>query len=267
MRLNFGMIILFFLTTGFLTKDNGYRKVVNESYFEGERLDYRVHLGFLTGAHASIKISKTIYQINGRPCFKVNVFGKTAGMIDVFYKVRDNWGTYIDTTAIVPQRAYRFMKEGNYRKNEIIYFNHLKHAATVARLDDKTKKLKKRLNFTVPNNVQDIVSGYYYLRTMDFTKFKKGQIIVIDGFFDEEDYKLKLEYLGTETVDTKFGDLEAYVLAPILPKNSLFEGDTPIKMWLSKDKNKIPLKIKAQMNVGAVVMDLKNYKNLRTPLK
>ena len=45
-----------------------------------------------------------------------------------------------------------------------------------------------------------------------------------------------------------------------MPKNSLFDGENSIKFWLSADQYKIPLKIKADMFVGAVEIDITNYK-------
>lgn len=264
MKLKVSTILLSLLMMGFLQKEeNGYRYIKNNSFNLGEKLEYRVHLGFLSGAYATMEISNTIYSINDRPCFKVNVFGKTAGMIDLFYKVRDNWGSYIDTSAIVPQRFYRYIRENKYRKNEIVDFNHSIDTATVGRLDKKTKKLVKKEKFPVPDNIQDLISGYYYLRTMDLDKVKKGEVITIKGFFDDEIYNLQIKYLGTEELKTKLGKFNTHVMIPKMPENKLFPGKDPIKLWLSKDSNKIPLKIQANMRLGAIEVDIKSYENLR----
>ena len=109
MKIKLGSILLTFLIPLLMQGDeNGYLHIDNKSFDADEKLEYRVHLGFLSGAYATIEISETIYTINNRPCFRVNVFGKTAGVIDLFYKVRDTWGTYLDTAAIVPQQADTF---------------------------------------------------------------------------------------------------------------------------------------------------------------
>ncbi|MDN5200757.1 DUF3108 domain-containing protein [Fulvivirgaceae bacterium BMA10] len=267
MKLSLRTILFLLILSSFTSTKKTYRYIKNESFRSGEKLEYRVHLGFLSGATATMEISETVYQINGRPCFKVNVFGRTAGIIDVFYKVRDNWGSYIDTAAIVPHRFYRYIKENRYRKNEIVNFNHDLDTATVARLDKKTRKLLKKDKFAVPNNVQDLVSGYYFLRTLDLSKYKSGDIININAFFDDEIYDMKIKMLGTERIKTKVGRFEAYKLAPVLPENSLFKDENSIKVWISKDKNKLPLKIKADMFVGAIEVDIKSYKNIRNKIQ
>ena len=248
------------------SEDNGYRQIENKSFNAGERLEYRVHLGFLSGAYATIDISETIYTINDRPCFRINIHGRTAGVIDLFYKVRDTWGSYLDTAAIVPQRFYRYIRENKYRKNEIVDFDHFQDSATVARLDKKTMKLKEKVNFPITNNSQDLVSGAFYLRTMNLNNKRKGDIIYIKGFFDDENYDIKIKYLGTEKLKTRVGTFETHVLSPILPENKLFKDDEAVKLYLSKDDNKIPLKIKANMFVGAVEVDIKSYENLRNKI-
>ena len=88
-------------------------------------------------------------------------------------------------------------------------------------------------------------------------------MIYIKGFFDDESYNIKIKYLGTEKLKTKVGTFETHVMAPMLPENKLFRGKEAIKLWLSKDNNKIPLKIQAEMFVGAVEIDIKSYENLR----
>ena len=76
-----------------------------------------------------------------------------------------------------------------------------------------------------------------------------------------------MRFLGRETVNTKLGKIKALVFAPIMPKNDLFEeGDEKIKIWLSDDSNKIPIKIWAKMWIGAVEIDLTHVENLRKPL-
>jgi len=110
------------------------------------------------------------------------------------------------------------------------------------------------------------VSGYYFLRTIDYDQMTVGDTLIVAAFFDEEVYHLNIIYLGKDEVRTKFGHINAFVLSPIMPENKLFRGTHPIKVWLSNDKNKVPLKIKAAMFVGSIEVDLKSYKNLRNPL-
>jgi len=252
--------------TAFAIDDNAYRYVVNNSFTNGELLKYRVHLGFINAGFATMRIEDKLYEINSRTCYRIDVFGQTSGVVELFQDVEDNWGTYLDTASIIPLRAYRYIKENRYRKNEVIDFKPASDTAIVFKLDKQTKELKETLYYAIPNNAQDIVSGYYYLRTLDFNIIPRGKVIKVDAFFDEEVYDFQVKYLGKDVVKTKFGKFNAIVLSPVMPKNKIFRGKNPIKVWLSDDRNKIPIKVKAAMFVGAVEIDIIDYENVKHPL-
>ena len=263
MRLFTFLTIVTIALTALALKVREYRYIPNESFGSGEVLKYRVHWGLVNAGEATMKVSDTYFNVNGRPCYKIDVFGNTVGLIDVAIKIRDNWGAYVDTASIIPHKAYRYIQEGGYRKNEMVNFDHENDVATVLKLDKKTRKLKEKKNFTVPNDVVDIVGGYYFLRTIDYDNYEKGDIINVSSFFGDEIYDLEIRFLGRETIDTKVGEINAIVMAPSLPNNDFFSGDDPVKVWISDDKNKVPLKVKAKIAVGAIEIDIKEMQNLR----
>lgn len=227
---------------------------------KGEVIEYRAHYGFLNAAIAKMVISENVFQINGKNCYKIDVYGKSVGMFDLMLSIDDNWGTYLDTSEMLPQRFWRVLKEGRYRKHEIVDFYQKEQKAEVITYNFKQDKWNEKKNFDIPLKSQDMVSGYYYLRTLDMSKLNKGDVIVIDGFFDNETYNFKIRYLGRDQLKTKIGTYNTHFFAPIMPKNDLFKGENSIKFWLSDDEYKIPLKIRAEMFVGAVELDITDYK-------
>jgi hypothetical protein len=249
---------------GFINNsDIHYKPIVNKSFTTGELLEYRIHYGLINAAVATLSIHENLFHINDRPCYKVDIHGKSVGLFDLVTRINNNYGSYIDTSAIVPHKFYRYIEEGKYRHNEVVDFDHKHDQATTAKLDKKTKKTVDTQHHEVPDNVQDIVSGFYFLRTMNFSKRKKGEIITINSFHSGEVYDFKIRYLGKEEIKTKIGTFNTIVLSPIMPENKLFDGENSIKVWISDDSNKIPIKIKASLFMGAVEIDLKSYTNSR----
>ncbi len=106
----------------------------------GETIEYKVHYGFVNAANARMVISDKVHYMNGKPCYKMDVFGESIGMFDLFLRIRDNWGTYFDTSQVVPKRFYRHIEEGKYRKNEIVDFNHRLGQAKVREYSFSLKK-------------------------------------------------------------------------------------------------------------------------------
>ena len=245
----------------------GYQLSDENPFGPGEEIVLKASLGFIKAAEANLRVSDIIYTVNQRPTYKIDVFARTTGIFDFFSPVRDNWGSYFDTVQHVPQQFYRFISEGRFRKNEILYFNQDEKQVTVAKLEKETKQLKEKINHDLSSNqIQDMVSGYYYLRMIDFSKITVGQIITVDTFFDDKEKPFRIKFMGREVVKTKLGKVNALVLVPIMNKDKLFEEDNTLKVWLSDDMNKIPLKFQAKIFVGYLEVGVTSVKNLRHPL-
>ncbi|WP_128544846.1 DUF3108 domain-containing protein [Larkinella soli] len=254
------ILIIAALSQVALTPEHTYRRVVNTSFGAGEHLEYKVHYGIINAAEAVVDVAPTVYKVNERPCYRVNVYGRTVGAFDLVTRIRDTWRSYIDTTAILPQKFFSHIEEGNHRKEESITFYH--HNNTVHSEEKKEKEV-----FKVPDNVHDVISGYYYLRTIDFNRLNIGQIVEVPAFFDDEIYNMRVRYRGKDVVKTKFGSINVIKLNPIMPENKLFKGEDAIRIWVSDDANKIPVKVEVELWVGSMEMDLKKHSGLRNDLR
>jgi hypothetical protein len=236
------------------------RVIVNKSFSYGERVEYRVHYGFINAAEAKVEIAKNISVVNNHPCFKINVTGRTVGAFDLITRVRDNWRSYVDTTAIIPHMFYRNIQENKYRKEETVVFNHSQDQA-ISTVKEESK------SYNIPNNIHDIISGYFFLRTINFDKVQVGDVIEIPTFFDGDVYKLRIKYAGKDAIKTKFGKIKVLRLNPLIPDNKFFKGEGAVKLWVSDDVNKIPLKAEVELVIGSLEMDIKSVKNLRKDLQ
>jgi hypothetical protein len=249
---------ILFLISGFIS-DTKY----DDPYTQGEILEYRVHYGLLNAGEAKIEVDPKLYLVNGKVCYKALVKGNCSGPFDFMLKIRDIWGSYVDTASLVPQRTFRNIEEGKYRLKENVNFDFVKGVAVAERHMKDKKDVKE---YPVPTNVQDMVSGYFYLRNINYDRLHHGDTIGVNAFFEDKLYDFRVKYLGRSTLKTKFGNIRAIKLSPVMPDNQLFEGGNSIRVWLSDDRNKIPVKIEADMYVGAVEMDLKGYTGLRYPI-
>jgi hypothetical protein len=235
----------------------------NTAFTYGEELNFEVSYGWLDLADAKLQVSRKAHTQNEIPHYKIDVYGKTKGAATIFGKVNDNWGTYLNSQTLLPYQSYRHIEEGKYRKHELIYFDQKKKKARLELYDRDNKNLKEAREYNLLSEVQDLVSGFYYLRTLNLSKLKEGDVILIKGFFDKELYNIKLIYEGTEKLETKIGVKETYIFSPEIPSNKLFRGNYPVKVWITKDQNKIPVKIKANLFLGSLNLDLVSVKGLR----
>ncbi len=251
-------LILIFISSFFFFQGD-FRQINNTSFLPGEGYQYKIKYGILTIGEAIVDVDSKVFTINGRICYKVSVIGKTAGMTTLF-KVKNSYVSYIDTSAFVPHKFFYSARENNYKRDQVIDFNHQKNEVI------KTEK-DERKSFKIPNNCLDVVSGYYFLRTVDFSKYSLGGTFTAPLFFDEEQYSMKVKYAGKGTINSKFGKIKVLKLNPVLPNNKLFEGENAIRIWVSDDANRVPIKIEVDFSIGTIDMDLKSHKGMRYPFK
>ncbi len=69
------------------------------------------------------------------------------------------------------------------------------------------------------------------------------------------------------SIKTKFGKIRVIKLNPVMPNNKLFKGDDSVRIWVSDDDNKVPVKVEVDLWIGALEMDLKSFKGLRNDFK
>src|SRR5690606_9583110 len=122
-------VFLIISLLGLTFSDMG-KKEQNQYFTGGEELTFKVRYLFFNAAEAKMTISNTIYQIQNRTTYKIDVTGRTLYIFTIVY-VNDNWGTYLDTAKLIPYISYRHIEEGNYRKHEQINFDHKKENAVV----------------------------------------------------------------------------------------------------------------------------------------
>ena len=259
----FIVLISFLAVSGFVS-DKPERTIVHNSFGTGEHIEYRVHYGFFNAAEAIVDVDDKIQKVNSRPCYRVDVTGRTTGAFDLITRVRDNWRSYIDTVSILPQRFYQKKQEGDYRKEEQYVFDHAENIVRSAELNEANAE---KYELKVPDNVQDVVSGYYFLRTVDFNRYKVGDIISVKAFFDREIYDMKMTFRGKEVIKTKFGKINVVKIKPIVPPNKFFDGTEPISIWVTDDQNKVPVKVEIELAIGSIACDIKKYSGLKTEPK
>ncbi len=251
-RVFIGLVVTLFIT-GFVVGD--LRTVENHSFGAGENYVYKVKYGILTIGQANVNVHEQIFKVNRRPCYRVNVVGRTAGVASL-WKVSNTYRSYIDTTAIVPHKFIYSARENNFARDQTFTFDHGRNLV-------RKKEKEKVTEYKVPDYVQDVISGYYFLRTVDFGKMPVGKLVKAPMFFDDELYDMSVRYAGKEDVKTRFGNIRTLKLNPVLPPNKLFEGEEAIRIYVSDDENRVPIRLEIDFSFGTIGMELVDYGNVR----
>ena len=158
----------------------------NESAFQdGEWLRYNVKYGFFNTTTASLSVEKKTFE--GKELYHISGKGRTTGLIDFFFKVRDNFQSYLYPNSLEPYKFIRNTYEGGYTKDKVIYFDHQNLKAEVHNFKKDTVS-----QHTIKNKTQDLISATYYLRNMvDTNKLQKGDEFLLNLFLMKKTLNLR----------------------------------------------------------------------------
>lgn len=229
----------------------------NESFSIGERLRYRVTYGFIDAGEAVIEVKPTPKKgAQGQALYHAVGTGRTLGAFNLFYRVNDVYETYIDQKGIFPWYFKRRVEEGKYRLQQDYRFDQHKE-----KVDNGEGKL-----FDIPVGVQDMISSFYYARTLDYKNMKVGDISEFKCFMDDEIYPLKIKYVGKEEIKIRKGTFRCMKFVPVVQTGRYFESEDDVNFWVTDDKNRIPVLVKAKIPVGTVKLHLVEWNGLKHDL-
>ncbi len=248
------LIFLFIITVSFDTQ--------REDAFEvGEWFKFRIHYGIIDAGFATLEVKEAVRD--NKKVFHAVGRGYTVGMAKMFFKVEDNYESYFDKLTSKPYQYVRKIDEGGYTKNQEGFFNQDTNKILVKDYKNNTEK-----TISVTENVQDIVSTFYFLRNHPAVdKIKVNEYIPVDMFFDDEITKFKLKFIGRQDIDTKFGTVPCMVFRPLVQSGRVFKEEESLTVWITDDDNKIPVRIKANLAVGSLKADLDGFKGLKNSFK
>lgn len=253
--LSFVCLLLLF-PTGSILHAQGV-KLNDERYFKrGEKLVFRVAFhslmtGNITAGSASLEITKENKNMSGKNTFHAIGYGKTTGFIEMFYQVEERFESFFDEDNMLPVFFSRNTRENKYRRSDQVTFRHKEKIAV------STRKVSQ-----IPDNVQDIVSAFYFARCIDLTGVKPGKEFPVPFFLDDSVYNSSIRYVGRETIKIKLGKFNCLKIKPMVATGNVFENAYPMTIWVTDDKNRIPILIESELSVGSVRVEMTSYSGL-----
>lgn len=200
------------------------------------------------------KFGQEVYHFIGK--------GKSYPFYDWFYEVRDIYESWIDTETYRPIFYKRDVNEGGYHIDITYDYN---WTDTVAYANSKkTRKPLKVDTIKLPSCTYDVVSLIYHARTIDFSKYDVGEKIPLNLLLDSQIENIYIRYQGKEQKRVRgLGKFNCIKFSGYLVKGDVFKGGEDLEVWVTDDKNRIPVWIESPIKVGKIKARLSKYKNLK----
>jgi hypothetical protein len=234
----------------------------DDPYIPGEKVSYVIHYGMITGGIASLELIRD--TLSGRNVWYSKALGQTTGVADALFRMKDIYSCYIDPVTALPIKSIRNIREGHYRKYNEVIFDHKTRIDSTILFSDLTGK------HIAPPRLHDIMSCFYYFRKNilpEYNSFKKGDLFTIMTWFTDTLYPIRLRYVNTEEIRTKVGKIRCLKFNPVTETGRLFKTEEDMSVWFSADKNFLPVKIRIDIFVGSLTIEITSFEGLANKLE
>lgn len=219
-----------------------------------EQLKYGVYYTFIKAGTAYIR-NRGLVNIDGRKAYLLQTTAFSAPVIDAFFKVRDINQSWLDAEDFYSLGYGQSVREGGYKRDEWIIFDYENGLYT-----GKIQKKEEPRNIQGPleMGILDILTSLYHVRSQ---QLNAGEDIVFDIINREKQYPLVVKVLGKEKVKTDAGTFDCIVVEPQFRGEGIFVSKgKSLKVWLTDDAYKMPVKMQVEVFIGSVSAKLLDYK-------
>ena len=237
-----------------------YKPVKNDAFIRGEKLTFRAYYdsyvtGKVTAGIATIEVAPAVKQVDGRNVFHIIGEGFSKGAFNWFFKVADRFESMIDEEYLFSWSFLRRTHEGSYNYSDDIKFKQYSGTA-----------LSTRANKKIPPGTQDVLSAFYFARTIDMTDIAPGKNIPIAFYLDDSLYISQIQFAGRDVVVTELGTFRCLRFKPMVATGKVFSQPYPMDLWITDDKNHLPILATSVVIVGSVKLELISYSGLANPV-
>jgi hypothetical protein len=232
-----------------------------QPYRPGEKVRYQIKYGILSGGVADLELKEEVW--NNKKVWHARLSGQTTGIADAMYKVRDSYETFITPVNDLPVFSIRNISEGHYRKYNEVSFDHFTRSDSTILMSDLSGK------HIAPKDILDVLSCFYWFRKYNLANvdsLKPGDIFSMTTWFADELYPIVLRYKGIEEIKIKGGRVRCYCFNPVTEVGRLFKTSDDMAVWFTTDENFLPVKVRFDIFVGSVYVDMIHYEGLTKPI-
>jgi hypothetical protein len=148
-------------------------------------------------------------------------------------------------------RHILILREGGYSRDFSAFFD-----------QSRGKAKTTEGEYKIPKYVNDIMSAFYYARTLDYSDMKINDKIHLQNFYKDKVYDLDVRYLGKEKIEVPAGTFNCIVVEPLVQEGGLFKSEGSILIWLTDDNLKIPVKVTTKVVIGSIDAELTSFQGL-----
>ncbi len=239
------------------------QKVSNDFSIPGEKLSFKAY--FKWGA-LMVRAGKAEIDYSSTEAgFRSRLFFATAPFFDGIFKMRDTLDVHFDSNMNLIA-AQKRVKEGKIYTIDKLYFK-AKNPRVEVKANRVANGVEKIDTLMLANGLSlDIVGAIQYLRSVAWENCKPKQQYAVNVYTPKGNVRVIYVYQGKEELKLRSGDrYRAHKISVNVYDKTFSKSNEAVTAWVSDDSNRIPLRIKTDLKIGAADVHLMEARGLLHP--
>ncbi len=236
-------------------------------FSDGEKITYIATYNWgpvwVDAGEVTFSVERTEYR--NQPAWHFRSTGRTYPAYDFLFKVRDYYDSWADTGTLRSLEFRRQINEGGYIMfNNTVFFQKAGYALSNTKRPDKPITTD-----TLPAGpcLFDMLTSVYYVRSLDLDHMEENVELPVNVLIDDSVYVIKVKKTGKAVMANRDGiNYPCIVLKAEMVEGTIFRKGEEAVVWITDDRNKLPIVVEAKILVGTVKAYLKEATGLQTPL-
>lgn len=223
--------------------------------FPNETLNYKVlyKWGLI---HKQAGRATLVLRNSGRQ-YHATLYARSEAWADKFYKLRDTLKTTMRMHDLSPVIYERIAHEDGKFAHDIVKFSRSGNSYSAECTRYRRGKKSENTNVSTTSLqaqgfAVDMVSSFYYLRSLDFNTMKSGATKTVNIFSGKRKELLNITYHGTHSIKLDDRKYETFKITFTFTSEGKKKTSEPIEAWLSTDYPHIPLKLIGKLKIGQI---------------
>jgi hypothetical protein len=215
----------------------------------GERLVFNLHWGIIPAGEAVLE-TLPVTVINGMPSYHFVLHVRTNSVLDMIFKVRNRIEGYADIGMTRSLLYTKNQHEGKTIRKVVVNFDWENNRAIYTNFDQQEKTV-----LILPGTF-DPLSVLFYTRLLDMKLDSEIQCPITNG---KKSIVVNATVVRRETVTVPGGIFDTLLLETEIKdfgEGSEKSSGTRIRLWVTADNRKIPVKIESKVTVGNLSAEL-----------
>jgi len=259
--------IFFLILAGSLDATAQQCKPDKSVFHHGEQISYDIYFkwGLLMPRAGSATFTMKNTMFEKKNSWNYNLTFRTHGVIEKVYKMRDTIDCYFSPDLKVLYSSKR-ANEKNYYQVENISFSHRGNYVTTHTHRYNLERTRLDTTITTPGCVYDMVGASMYLRSIDWNKIKIGDEFPFKVAIGKDIVNVSFRYTGQQIVerDETLKYRTRHFVIDIFD-DAFEQSKAAAEVWVGDDQNRIPVKVRAKLKIGAAEVYYNNSSNLQYP--